>query len=184
MMLDQLAGLKTYVAECSWLLYQIYFQPYTLRRRLQAIHPDLNSTTNPFGLRAEFANNPQLARYAEQSWWLTAVTPVVAILIVAPLYSLLAETPFNLLRSSLVLLGWWAGIWLAKGDSGRWSDRLTTLLYIVIAAGGILLLILVFSPALDLVFSLVRLFVPFAGLLPSLGTLWLGTFGVATGVVG
>ena len=98
MAMGQWANFKAYVVECTQLLYQIYFKPYTLRRRLQDIHPDLDITTNPFQFKAEFAENPRLERYAEQTWWLTAVVPVVAILIVAPLYSLFAESSFDFKR--------------------------------------------------------------------------------------
>ncbi|MFN9610241.1 MAG: AAA family ATPase, partial [Pseudanabaena sp.] len=117
MAVGQWADLKNYVLECSQLLYQIFFQPYTLRRRLRDIHPSLDINSNPFLLRNEFVDNPDLERYAEQTWWLTAVVPVISVLLVAPIYSLFSGTIFNFLPSSLFLLGWWLGIWLAKGDS-------------------------------------------------------------------
>ncbi|NJL89976.1 MAG: hypothetical protein HC916_09455 [Coleofasciculaceae cyanobacterium SM2_1_6] len=102
---------KTYGAECAQLLYQIYFQPYTLNQRLRELHPELDITTNAFQFRGEFAEHPGLERYAQQSWWLTALAPVVAILIVAPVYSLGAEEPFDFRSSGLFLLGWWNEFW-------------------------------------------------------------------------
>ncbi len=53
MAVGQWADLKNYVLECSQLLYQIFFQPYTLRRRLRDIHPSLDINSNPFLLRNE-----------------------------------------------------------------------------------------------------------------------------------
>ena len=176
----QWADFKNYFLECSQLLYQIFFQPYTLRRRLRDIHPSLDITVNPFLLRDEFADNPDLERYAEQTWWLTAVVPLLAVLFVAPIYSLFSGTIFNFLPSGLFLLGWWVGIWLARGDSGKWSQRINMLFYVYFA------IIILFSVgsrvAPDLVAIIAKPFAPIASLLPSLRSLIPFAVGVAFGV--
>ncbi|MFN7464376.1 MAG: AAA family ATPase [Pseudanabaena sp.] len=180
MAVGQWADLKNYVLECSQLLYQIFFQPYTLRRRLRDIHPSLDINSNPFLLRNEFVDNPDLERYAEQTWWLTAVVPVISVLLVAPIYSLFSGTIFNFLPSSLFLLGWWLGIWLAKGDSGEWSDRIYNLL--VILGALIILFQLGSRVAPDLVATISKPFTPIASLIPSLRSLIPFAGGVAVGV--
>ncbi|MEA5624357.1 hypothetical protein [Nostoc sp. UHCC 0251] len=83
------SGFWNYVAECVRLLYWIYFKPFTFKSWLRDIHPELKPTDNPFDKRAEFGTNPRLRRYAGQIWWLTAVIPMVAVLLVAPVYTLL-----------------------------------------------------------------------------------------------
>ena len=180
-MAGQWSKLRTYVAECTQLLYQTYFQPYTLRQKLRNIHPDLDITTNPFGLKAEFADNPALERYAQQSWWLIALTPIAAVLIFAPFYSLWATEPFDLGRSGLFLLGWWAGLWLARGDSGVWSDRFTKLIYLV--SGLIILLSVGSSLAPDLMATILKPLAPVITSLPSIRFLIPVAYGVALGVV-
>ncbi|HLO84718.1 MAG TPA: AAA family ATPase, partial [Nostocaceae cyanobacterium] len=96
----------TYVAECVRLLYWIYFKPYTFRRWLKDIHPDLKPDTNPFTKKSEFQNNPRLRRYAYQVWCLTALSPLVAALVVAPIYTLVSGETFNWFNSYLYSSGW------------------------------------------------------------------------------
>lgn len=76
-----------YVAECVRLLYWSYFKPFTFRRWLRDINPELKPTDN-INKQAEFYINPRLRRYAGQARWLTAVVPMFAVLLVAlSLYS-------------------------------------------------------------------------------------------------
>jgi uncharacterized protein len=123
-----------YIQECLRLLYWIYFKPYTLQKWLQDIHPKLKPNTNPFSLRSEFGQNPQLQRYANQSWWLTAIVPILAVLIVAPIYSLFADRSFDWLEGSLYIIGWIGGISLTRSDSGRWNERLIIILFIYLGS--------------------------------------------------
>jgi uncharacterized protein len=123
-----------YIQECLRLLYWIYFKPYTLQKWLQDIHPKLAPDTNPFSLRSEFGQNHRLQRYANQVWWLTAIMPILAVLMVAPIYSLFADRSFDWQVSGLFLSGWIGGICLARYDSGRWRDRVTNIFYIYLGA--------------------------------------------------
>ncbi|WP_293337124.1 AAA family ATPase [Microcoleus sp. CAWBG58] len=119
-----------YLAECVRLLYWIYFKPFTLAEWLLEIHPDLKSDTNPFSMRSEFNGNPKLRRYAGQVWWLIVAVPAVAVLLVGIIYSLAVE-PFNWSRSSLFLMGWFLGNWVAQGNNSNLQKWLTQLLWIV-----------------------------------------------------
>ncbi|MCI5180823.1 MAG: hypothetical protein D3911_16185, partial [Candidatus Electrothrix sp. AW3_4] len=78
-----------YIKECLQLLYWIYFKPYTLKRHVQAICPEI---TNPYDdniyrRSAEAKANPRLQRYDDQGWWLTVLVPIVVVF----LYALLAQ---------------------------------------------------------------------------------------------
>ena len=127
----------TYVTECLRLLYWIYFKPFTLERWLQKIHPELKPNTNPFSLKGEFRGNSRLRRYAGQVWWLTAVTPVLAVLLVAPTYTLFSGDSFNWFRSGQVLLGWLIGLTVARGDNKRLEKWFY---WFLIVAGGVFLI--------------------------------------------
>jgi uncharacterized protein len=119
-----------YLAECVRLLYWSYFKPFTLAEWLSEIHPDLKSDTNPFTMQAEFRVNPKLRRYAGQVWILTVAVPVVAAVLVGIIYSLVVE-PFNWLRSSLFLMGWFLGNragWGKKSSREIWLTLIFTLL--------------------------------------------------------
>ena len=109
----------TYLTECLRLLHWIYFKPFTFERWLQNIHPELKAYTNPFSMQEEFRNNPRLRRYAGQVWWLTAVTPVLAVLLVAPTYTLFSGDSFNWFLSGQFWLGWFIGLTVARGDNKR-----------------------------------------------------------------
>ncbi|NMG19868.1 AAA family ATPase [Brasilonema bromeliae] len=124
------SDLWTYIAECIRLLYWIYLKPYTFANWLRDIHPELKPGTNPFAKRAEFSTNPRLRRYAGQVWWLTAVIPLVAVLIAAPIYTFVTPLvapingfedsveSFNWLASGLIWLGWLIGLMIvARGDN-------------------------------------------------------------------
>ncbi|WP_099070306.1 ATP-binding protein [Nostoc linckia] len=99
------SGFWNYVAECVRLLYWAYFKPFSFKRWLRDIHPELKPRDNPFHKRAEFRSNPRLRRYAGQVWWLTAVVPVVAVLLVAPVYTLMSGESFNWFISCGFLVG-------------------------------------------------------------------------------
>jgi hypothetical protein len=96
------------VAECMRLLYWIYFKPFTFKSWLRDIHPELRPIDNPFDKRAEFLTNPRLRRYAGQVWWLTAVVPMFAVLLVASVYTLISGESFNWFKSCVVLVGWFS----------------------------------------------------------------------------
>ena len=173
------------VTGCARLLYWACFKPYTLNRWLQEIDPDLDDTTNPFRLRERFAANPRLRRYAGQCWWLAAVTPLLVTLLVGALYSLLAPEPFDWARSGLFLLGWWLGLWLARGARSRlerWANWLIWAGFIVglVWGGG-------WQLAPDLMRTILHnlpwgLGYYIAALAPILASIWPLAVGVAVGV--
>ncbi|MDZ8090757.1 MAG: ATP-binding protein [Nostoc sp. DedQUE05] len=99
------SGFWNYVAECVRLIYWIYFKPFTFERWLRDIHPQLKPRDNPFNKRAEFHTNPRLRRYAGQVWWVTAVVQIVAVLLVARVYTLVSGDSFNWFQSSVFLMG-------------------------------------------------------------------------------
>ncbi|NER39947.1 MAG: AAA family ATPase [Oscillatoria sp. SIO1A7] len=103
-----------YIAECARLLYWSYFKPYTLERWLQEIHPELKRDRNPFALRAEFASNRRLHRYADQVWWLSATLIPLVLLVIGLLFSLVVRETFDWPRSTLLLLVWFVGLLLAR----------------------------------------------------------------------
>ena len=111
------SGFWTYVAECVRLLYWIYFKPFTFERWLRNIHPELKLTDNPFDKRAEFRTNPRLRRYAGQVWWLTAVVPMGAVLLLAPVYTLVSGESFDWFKSCAFLMGWFIGRVVDRGGN-------------------------------------------------------------------
>ncbi|MBD2388666.1 AAA family ATPase [Cylindrospermum sp. FACHB-282] len=117
------AKLWIYLAECVRLLYWSYFKPYTFERWLRDIHPELKPTDHAFDKRAEFRTNPRLRHYAGQVWWLTAIVPTLAVLVVAPIYTLASGETFNWVRSCPFLLGWLIGLIVARGNN---KTRLVT----------------------------------------------------------
>jgi hypothetical protein len=117
----------SYIAECIRLLYWIYFKPNTLADYLQEIHPELKPDINPLAKRAEFSNNPRLHRYAEQVWWLTAVTPLLAMLGVALVYHLFGGELFkSFCRGLFYWLAWLIGLMIAYENNRnpkRWFSE-------------------------------------------------------------
>ncbi|MEH2049718.1 nSTAND1 domain-containing NTPase [Nostoc sp.] len=111
------SGFWNYVAECVRLLYWSYFKPFTFERWLRDLHPELKPGHNPFDKRAEFRTNPRLRRYAGQVWWLTVVVPVVAVLLVAPVYILVSGKSFNWFISCFFLVGWFIGRVVDRGGN-------------------------------------------------------------------
>ncbi|MGF1934595.1 MAG: AAA family ATPase [Nostoc sp. ChiQUE02] len=129
------SGFWNYVAECVRLLYWIYFKRFTFERWLRDIHPELKPTDNPFSKRSEFRTNPRLRRYANQVWCLTVVVPVVAVLLVAPLYTLVSGESFKWFRSCVFLVGWFIGIIVDRGgNKNRLVITLITIVDIYLAA--------------------------------------------------
>jgi len=98
--------LRAYVAECVRILYWAYFKPYTFRRWLREIDPDLNLEENPFRFRDRFDENPRLRRYAGQVWWLAAVVPLLTTLFIGLAYTLLTTTSLDWTGSGYFFLGW------------------------------------------------------------------------------
>ncbi|MCC2696010.1 AAA family ATPase, partial [Nodularia sp. LEGE 04288] len=111
------SGFWAYVAECGRLLNWIYFKPFTFENWLRDIHPGLKPRDNPFDKRAEFGTNPRLCRYAGQVWWLTAVVPILAVLLVAPVYTLTSGKSFYWFLSFPFLAGWLLGRVLDLGGN-------------------------------------------------------------------
>lgn len=124
---------KAYLIECVFILYWAYLKPYTFANWLQNIHPELRATDNPFKLRNEFHRNPNLHRYAQQVWWITAVVPVMLLILAAPIYQLITKQSFNWLQSSLFWLGWWLGLLLARSDNQKLEKRFKRLFGILFA---------------------------------------------------
>ncbi|MBC1220930.1 AAA family ATPase [Nostoc sp. UCD121] len=124
------SGFWNYVAECVRLLYWIYFKPFTFERWLRDIHPELKPTDDPFAKRTEFRTNPRLRRYAGQVWWLTAVVPMFAVFLVAPVYTLISGESFNWFKSCIFLVGWFIGRVVNRGGN---KNRLVILLVAVLS---------------------------------------------------
>lgn len=76
-----------YIKECLQLLYWFYFKPYTLKRHVQSICPEITDPyeDNFFRRSAEAKANPRLKRYDDQGWWLTVLAPMAAVALYAPL---------------------------------------------------------------------------------------------------
>ncbi|MEO0838465.1 MAG: ATP-binding protein [Cyanobacteria bacterium J06643_5] len=126
-------NLGSYLSECFRILYWAYLKPYTFTKWLQDIHPQLKPTDNPFKMRNEFDSNPKLHRYAEQVWWITAVIPVLILILSASMYQLITKEYFNWLQSSLFWLGWWLGLFVARSDNQKLEKRFKRLLVILLA---------------------------------------------------
>ncbi|MDJ0798638.1 MAG: ATP-binding protein [Calothrix sp. MO_167.B12] len=108
-----MSGLGNYINECARLLYWIYFKPYTLKQWLQDIHPDLKPNDNPYLQLKQFPNNKPLRRYAGQVFWLTAITPQLAVLLVGFIY-VVTEKSFAWLPSEMFLTGWIIGLVISR----------------------------------------------------------------------
>jgi uncharacterized protein len=128
-----------YIQDCLRLLYWMCFKPYTFAKWLQGIHPQLQAYINPFSLRAEFGKNYRLQRYANQVILIKTITPILLVIIVAPIYSICAGSQFNWLSSGQYLLAWLTGIWLAYRESDKSISLSKTIL--IIYMGIILFLI-------------------------------------------
>jgi len=131
------SGFWNYVAECVRLLYWAYLKPFTFKSWLRDIHPELKPRDNPFDKRAEFRirTNPRLRRYAGQVWWLTAVVPMVAVLLVAPVYILVSGESFDWFKSCVFLVGWFIGRVVDRGgNKNRLVIFLVAVLIIFLAA--------------------------------------------------
>ncbi|WPD21469.1 MAG: ATP-binding protein [Candidatus Electrothrix scaldis] len=107
-----------YIKECLQLLYWIYFKPYTLKRHVQEICPEINNPyrDNIYRRSAEAKANPRLKRYDEQIWRLTVFVPIAAVFLSAPLAEGVARfiagddaLQFNWWLSSFFLIGWLPG---------------------------------------------------------------------------
>lgn len=101
-----MSSLRNYINECARLLYWIYFKPYTLKQELQKIHPDLKPDDNPYLKLKQFPDNKPLRRYAGKVFWLTVITPQLAILLVGLIYTAVAQASFNWLMSESFYAGW------------------------------------------------------------------------------
>jgi len=176
--ISQVSRFWTYISECFRLLYWSYFKPYTFASWLRDIHPELKPTDNPFAKRAEFRHNPPLHRYAGQVWWLTAVVPLLAVLVVGSVYTGSSSQTFNWFRSSLLLLVWLINLFVAQSN----NDNLNILLFLV--SGGVILLT-VLGVVPDVVLDIIP---GMSGLVFGVvwgvawGVTWGVTLGVASGV--
>ena len=104
-----MSGLCDYIAECTRLLYWIFFKPYTLKQWLSNIHSDLEPDTNPYLKLRQFPKNKCLRRYAGQVFWLTTITPQLAVLLIGITYTVVAQETFAWNISELFLTGWIIG---------------------------------------------------------------------------
>ncbi|WLE98405.1 MAG: ATP-binding protein [Candidatus Electrothrix communis] len=121
-----------YVKECLRLLYWIYFKPYTLKRHVQAICPEITDPykDNIYRRSAAARANPQLQRYDEQGWWLTVLVPIVLTFLYAPLVEGIAHLlvgpgalQFNWWKSSFVLFGWLLGQVFVRAIRKRLGEK-------------------------------------------------------------
>ena len=113
--ISQASQFLAYVAECFRLLYWSYFKPFSWQSWRYKIHPELDGRNNNlFGVGDEFRNNPQLRRYADQIWWLNATVPLLAILLVVPVWSLVISKPFNLIPSCTFFVGYLISLLLMR----------------------------------------------------------------------
>jgi uncharacterized protein len=135
-----------YIQECLRLLYWMYFKPYTFAKWLLDVHPGLQPHTHPLSLRSEFGENPRLKSYADRVWWLTAIAPSLAVLIIAPIYSLFVDPSFDWLRSEVCLAGWIFGIWLRGEDSTRLRKRARIIPVIIVLTISIWVVSLITIP--------------------------------------
>ena len=121
-----------YVKECLQLLYWIYFKPYTLKQHVREICPEIINPYdhNIYRRSAEAKANPRLRRYDEQGWWLTALAPIAAVFLYAPLAGA-ASQPFNWLLSNIVLLGWLLGQLIVRAIQSKLGEKTA---WLVIAA--------------------------------------------------
>lgn len=115
---------RSYLTECFRILYWAYFKPYTFAKWLRNIHPDLKPIDNPFKIKAEFNRNLPLSRYAEQVWWITAIVPTLLVLLTGLIYAIFSGElqlylSSTLPNSLLFIIGWWIGLWLARGENQK-----------------------------------------------------------------
>ena len=177
------SGLWSYIRECLRLLYWSYFKPYTFANWLQEIHPQLYTYTNPFTMRVEFRSNPRLRRYAGQVWWLTFVTPILIVLLVALVYTLVSGKSFNWFYSGLFWLGWLIGliVTMARGDNKRLQRWFYW--FIWVATGVLLVWNASLLFARETMQSLLQHLDFLPNLLPTLAQFWSLGLGVALGVI-
>ncbi|MCW5206798.1 hypothetical protein VU08_07710, partial [Desulfobulbus sp. F5] len=86
-----------YVKECLQLLYWIYFKPYTLKRHVRAICPEITDpySDNIFCRSAEARANSRLQRYDDQIWWLTVLAPIAGMFLFVPSAMILSNEPLS-----------------------------------------------------------------------------------------
>ncbi|WYL96058.1 MAG: AAA family ATPase [Gloeotrichia echinulata IR180] len=116
-------GLRNYINECVLLVYWIYFKPYTLKRWLQDIHPDLKPNDNPYIKLKQFPNNERLHRYAGQVFWLTAITPQLVVLPVGLIYTAVTQEYFAWFLSEMFLIGWVLGQVISRFSSVVFGEK-------------------------------------------------------------
>ena len=103
---------ENYILECARLLYWIYFKPFTLEQWLTDIHPDLKSGdnfNNPYIKLKQFPNNQPLRRYAGQVFWITALTPQLAFLLVSLITTAITQESFDWFIGEMFCFGWMYG---------------------------------------------------------------------------
>lgn len=118
----RLTEIRTFIRECVYILYLAFFKPFTFSQWLRRVHPELVIDSNPLRKRFGMDNNPRVLRYARQIQFLSAIVPLIIILIIGPIYSLIADE-YRWDHSFAYLLGWWFSLWLTrKGNTQleRW----------------------------------------------------------------
>ncbi|NEP63285.1 MAG: ATP-binding protein [Symploca sp. SIO2G7] len=171
------------IRESGQLLYWIYFKPFTLRQKLQGIHPDLGLNTSLFTLKAEFPPNPALKRYADQVYWLTVVTPIIITIFITPLISIFNDGEFNWLLSGFFLTGWILGLSLSTLNS-QWLIRCAWWFIVNVMVGTFFLNAGIIKPLAEYdnhdLIAITRFFISL--LFTSLGVFSGVTGGIAVGV--
>ena len=161
-----MSNLWNYLAECTRLLYWIYFKPYTFEKWLKTIHPDLKPTDHPYLKLKEFPDNKRLRRYANQVFWLTVITPQLAILVVGITFTALTQENFDWFISEVFVIAWFISQVIAKFAYSVWGEKFSVIAFGILAVSfvatsfwdGVALSIVfgvVFSVVFNVVFSLV-----------------------------
>ena len=112
-----------YLLECARLLYWIYFKPFTLEQWLKDIHPDLEPRDNPYIKLKQFPNNKFLRRYVNQVFWITALTPQLAFLLVSLIAIAITQESLNWLIGEMLCLGWIIGQIICRFGYGFFGQR-------------------------------------------------------------
>ncbi len=100
------------------------------------IHPELRPEDNPFKIKDDFPSNPCLQNYANQVWWVTALVPILAALLLGLVYEILPVDGFNWIHTCFFWIGWLLGLCFARGDNQRlekWFKFSFGILFIFVA---------------------------------------------------
>ncbi|MGA1284192.1 MAG: hypothetical protein ACO34J_09065 [Prochlorothrix sp.] len=65
---EAMTGLR-YVRECFWIIYAIFFQPFSFKTYLAQLDPELQADSNYFEIFRRSQQNPKLTRFLDQVRW-------------------------------------------------------------------------------------------------------------------